>query len=610
VKQWLAERLQVLLPRLAQLGKDQEGEIQLLCEEEIAAWRQRPTMKSIRSLNTPMIDARNAIKEQLAVTPENSWLNPRSGEREHLARKYLNFSEAEWAAMHALTEQGRELRLEGQQLLNDPAALVARGAELLCSPRWEDIAVGLAVTTGRRLTEILKTAVFHPMSAYTVEFEGQLKQKAALLAPYEIPTLCEADLVIEATKRLRALLDCRNLDNREVERRYGPTVRTATHRHFQSLIPVRASDQNLYTHACRAVFGTLALYFFAPPVINALVYLATIQGHYWLLRSDTTEQQRRNYLSTMHYDDYKIGDGHGNIDGRQGIRLGEPGVKVLSVFAEAVVAQQQKEEREQMAARKQQAEQTLPVVKATKTGYSMLKPKQATAQRILTIMHERGLRHHDEVLSLLADTYRLSEQMEVLLAPLAETFGTSTPLETLKAIVDAEQKRDVAPSIDAHLQERWGATLEEVDVLFSQAAEQGEGKPVAYLREQLSKRTHYQQGPVKRQEHYQQLDFTQLSLAQLKAMRIPEATTERIRRAVAAIMEHNRQAQHDLDRWFIRAKEIKELVGGRGELIAAYLKEHQQEIAQHHQEFGLNEKYNNKPFPVTEAIRLEDVSSL
>jgi len=116
VKQWLAERLQVLLPRLAVLGKDQEGEIQLLCEEEIAAWRQRPTMKSIRSLNTPMIDARNAIKEQLAVTPENSWLNPRSGEREHLARKYLNFSEAEWAAMHVLTEQGRKLRLEGQTL--------------------------------------------------------------------------------------------------------------------------------------------------------------------------------------------------------------------------------------------------------------------------------------------------------------------------------------------------------------------------------------------------------------------------------------------------------------------------------------------------------------
>jgi hypothetical protein len=324
------------------------------------------------------------------------------------------------------------------------------------------------------------------------------------------------------------------------------------------------------------------------------------------LRTES-EEQRRNYLSTLHYDDYKIGDGHGNIDGRQGIRLGEPGVKVLSVFEDAVVAQQQKEERERMA--KQHPEQTLPVVKASKTGYSMLKPKQATAQRILEILHERGLRHHDEVLSLLADTYRLSEQMEALLAPLAEASGSPTPLEQLRAVVDAERKRDGAPTVNAHLQERWGTTLEEVDALFSQAAEQGEGQPVAYLREQLSKRTHYQQGPVKRQEHYQQLDFTTLSLEQLKAMRIPEATTERIRRAVAAIMLHNREAQHDLDRWFIRAKEIKELVGGRGELIAAYLKEHQREIAQHHQEFHLTEKYNTKPFSITSAIRLEDVPS-
>jgi hypothetical protein len=33
------------------LGQDQEEEIKLLCEEEIASWRSRPTMKSLRSLN-------------------------------------------------------------------------------------------------------------------------------------------------------------------------------------------------------------------------------------------------------------------------------------------------------------------------------------------------------------------------------------------------------------------------------------------------------------------------------------------------------------------------------------------------------------------------------
>jgi hypothetical protein len=561
VKQWLAERLAVLLPRLAVLGRDQEKEIKLLCEEEIAAWRSRPTMRSLRSLNTPMIDTRNAIKEQLAVTQENSWINPRTGEREHLGLRYMNFSQQEWAAMHALTEEGRQQRLEGQQLLDDPDAIVQRAASLLQSQRWEDITVGLAAVTGRRLTELLKTAVFHPMSPYTVQFEGQLKQKAELLAPYEIPTLVEADLVIEAWRRLRSLLDCSRLENNAVERKYGPTVRSAADHHFRGLVPNRTGrESNLFVHLFRAIYGTLAIYYFCPDVVNALSYLATIQGHYWLERAENP-QMKLNYQSTLHYDDYKIGDGHGNIVHRQGIRLGEPGVKVLAVFEGAVAAQRDRSERALVAAQKD----TLPVVKASKTGYSMLKPKQSTAHIIHQIMHEKGLRTHDEVLRLLADTFRLYEQMEALLVPEGKEDETTTPLEALKGIVESDQTRPVPSSVEAHLRERWGATLEEIDTLFSQARDQGEGQPVAYLREQLEKQVHYRQGPVKRQERYQQTDFTQLSLDQLKAMRIPEATTERIRRAVQAIMQYNREANHDLDRWFIPRDAQRDKFKERGE---------------------------------------------
>jgi hypothetical protein len=601
VKQWLAERLAVLLPRLAVLGKDQEEEIKLLCEDEIAAWRSRPTMKSLRSLNTPMIDTRNAIKEQLALTQDNSWINPRTGEQEHLGLRYMNFSQQEWAAMHALTEKGRQQRLEGQQLLDDPDAIVQRAASLLQSQRWEDITVGLAAVTGRRLTELLKTAVFHPMSPYTVQFEGQLKQKAELLAPYEIPTLLPADLVIEASLKLRSTLDCSQLSNTEVERRYGPIARQAADRHFGGLVPKRTGrEDNLFVHLFRGVYGTIAIYHFCPSVIHDLTYRATIDGHYWLDRAENP-QMKLNYQSTLHYDDYRVGDGQGNVVNRKGIRLGEPGVKVLTVFQEAVAASSQKKERELMATAQKD---TLPVVKASKTGYSMLKPKQPTARLILQIMHEKGLRTHDEVLCLLADTFRLYEQMEALLIPERKEGETTTPLSALKALVEADLAQPVSASVEAHLRERWGASLEEIDTLFSQARDQGEGQPVAYLREQLEKQVHYRQGPVKRQERYQQTDFTQLSLDQLKAMRIPEATTERIRRAVQAIMQYNREANHDLDRWFIRAKEIKELVGGRGEMISAYLKEHAGEIEQHHQQFQLTEKYNNKPFPITEKVQL------
>lgn len=39
------------------------------------------------------------------------------------------------------------------------------------------------------------------------------------------------------------------------------------------------------------------------------------------------------------------------------------------------------------------------MVEASKTGYSMLKPKQSTAQRIVQIMQEQGLLHHFAALS-------------------------------------------------------------------------------------------------------------------------------------------------------------------------------------------------------------------
>jgi len=285
MKQWLMERVDELLPRLEVLDQRQEEEIQRLCEAEIAAWRARPTMRSLRSLNTPMIDARNAIRERLAVNEANGWINPRTQEREHLALRYLNFSPEEWAAMRALTEEGRQERLEGQQLLDAPLAVIEKGRHLLVSTRWEDIAVGLAVTTGRRLTEILKTARFHPMSDWTVEFEGQLKQKAEMMPAYEIPTLVEAEVVIGAWQRLRGLLSCQERTNEEVEALYGEEVRTTADRHFAHLVPSRTGrEDSLFTHLFRSCYGTLAVWLVAPPSVNALVYKATIYGHYWVCR--------------------------------------------------------------------------------------------------------------------------------------------------------------------------------------------------------------------------------------------------------------------------------------------------------------------------------------
>lgn len=47
-KQWLVERWETLLPALA--ASADEAEIQRLCEDELSAWRARPSMKQERSL--------------------------------------------------------------------------------------------------------------------------------------------------------------------------------------------------------------------------------------------------------------------------------------------------------------------------------------------------------------------------------------------------------------------------------------------------------------------------------------------------------------------------------------------------------------------------------
>jgi len=58
---------------------------------------------------------------------------------------------------------------------------------------------------------------------------------------------------------------------------------------------------------------------------------AAIQGHYAILET-TDATLKRSLAASRHYNDYKIGDRTGNIDGRQGIKLGYGGVEVIEVF--------------------------------------------------------------------------------------------------------------------------------------------------------------------------------------------------------------------------------------------------------------------------------------
>ena len=72
---------------------------------------------------------------------------------------------------------------------------------------YTDLAVGLALATGRRANEIMKTAKFKKLDKQFVMFEGQLKTHNRYLfediGSYKIPCIIDTDFVINGMKLLR-----------------------------------------------------------------------------------------------------------------------------------------------------------------------------------------------------------------------------------------------------------------------------------------------------------------------------------------------------------------------------------------------------------------------
>jgi hypothetical protein len=464
----------------------------------------------------------------------------------------LNVSEKEWAAWNAPSEAKLQQRLEDVQLVRDPEGVVATAVTLLQSQRWEEIAVGLAVTTGRRLSEVLKTGEFVLEEPYTVLFAGQLKRRDKILDPYEIPTLCAARLVVDAWQRLRSLQDCSAMDAKQISHELGPLVSATADRYFSAYVPPRDGRDDLYTHLCRTIYARIAWLFYGPDHVVDLKFMARIQGHYWVL--EATGQAQYDYMATLHYNDYRIADADGKIDGRQGIKLGEPGVTVLKVY----------QEREKMAptkaqkSRKDKAEDMTSA--ASRTGYSMMRPKQQTRQLADAEKERLGLHSDDE---LILELLRRSRGYDDLAA------GSHGVAEISALLHGIEHDN-----------------------------------PVAYLRELVERDARFKAGLAKR---HAGVNYRAMSLTELEKYKTEGAAQERFRRAVEAVMQYNASVEEPLKRWFLNPNTIRDLVGGRYPAVKAYLDAHKEEIDAHHTQYQITAVFNRKPYGIKEMITVSDV---
>jgi hypothetical protein len=254
----------------------------------------------------------------------------------HFSLDWVKFSTQEYTELNNQKQDSVATRNESVQFIDNPDAIVSKAVELLDSPEWSEVAAGLSVLTGRRSSELLSTANFEKASKWSVVFTGALKRRGELQElSFEIPTLTTADLVVKALEKVRSELpQAKNLPANQVNSKFGGAVARACDKHFEGLVPYREGKDNLYTHLFRAVYATIATFWYCPPHVNDTEFKATIQGHYAVLDAGDLNL-RRSLAASRHYSDYEIADSviaqYGGK--RKGIKLGHGGVKPLAVFA-------------------------------------------------------------------------------------------------------------------------------------------------------------------------------------------------------------------------------------------------------------------------------------
>jgi hypothetical protein len=428
----------------------------------------------------------------------------------------------------------------------------------------------------------MKTGEFIVKGPYTVWFEGQLKRRGRDLERYEIPTLIRAFLVVDAVQRLRALVDTSGLEVEQVSQKYGKAVNEAVERVYGDWGLIRATREKVSVHNFRGMYARIATFWYAPPPVADINYMAQIQGHRFVLEPrvepgtppEEVEKTRLNYASNANYADYKIADKDGNIDGRQGVRLGMPGVNVLDVFLKEYETWAQTHVDQIQIVTKRKGRRKLF---GNKTGYSTYKPTVNT--------REWGDDLRERMQRALG---REVKDDELLRRAFAACEMQSASQRSGAAVVTSLDEMNIPAETRLLLQE--GMALTGASDLLAYLIAAGE-------REARNLRNQARRHDTER--------YARMPTSKLAGVKVPEAGNERYRRAVHTLMQWNEE-HRPLERWYITTLSIQKLVGGRKEAINAYLDAHQDEIRTHHEELEIKPSYNRKAEPINVMIAIPE----
>lgn len=602
--QWLKTLLREFLPQIIGLPNTPAGHQQAKQWDTLIKGRMAQRgLKTPTQQKNPITDVRQVIK---TIDPQHPALNE------------VGFTKEEWTEINMPSEQAVGRRTA--KPIADPEEIARRAALLLKSDSWSQIAAGLAVVTGRRAAEVMQTAQFEQASQWSVWFTGALKRRGEEVElRFEIPTLVKATSVIAATKRLRRAVDTEGMSNREINRAYSHAIAQACDRTFTDLVPSREGKDNLYTHLFRAVYSTIATFWYCPTEVPELEFRAAIQGHYQILEEGQTEL-RRSLAASRHYFDYEIADKviAAHKGQRKGIKLKRSGVEVISGFKppEEVKPQEDivmsrigitEDDKQRVLAIQEKMsigtqQDTMQVIlDAADTAIALAgvlecQPTEV-AERVEKLREalEQGRRQNRELQAKLAE----AEQMVGVAGG-----GTGTHKVIEQSLAMAHEFNTHLKGENERVRQQLGAASSEIETLRSQlsrfeASQQqltqlqqllngglggvvGQAQPVAQA--QAAAR------PVAQQRSVQPV-ATQPTVQEKHSEE--ESHTDKTQREIAnlirEIMQYNdQQATDDNERWLINQSTLKQLSTRSQTIIKRVLEgEMAEELQAHHDKYGL-----------------------
>ena len=95
---------------------------------------------------------------------------------QHIALKWMNYSSEFHQARQAPTQAKAKAQRRERVAFSPQPVIDAAASALLSDSTWE-VAAAIILLTGRRPTEILKSAEFKQVGPYQLEFSGQLKKR-------------------------------------------------------------------------------------------------------------------------------------------------------------------------------------------------------------------------------------------------------------------------------------------------------------------------------------------------------------------------------------------------------------------------------------------------